>query len=178
VPGGRRYLTSDLDQDSIKSLFQCMARVGIFGSGAEMPTSAIAEAVTTQSQAGACNDGFVRDDAILVVTFISDDYPVPNTADNASTVGSPQEWYDAVVSAKNGKPENVVMLGIINTADAACVSGAGEPIVHPTERFVEFVELFADRGLTGNICSSDYNAFFEQAVGLIDTACDEFEPEG
>jgi hypothetical protein len=93
-------------------------------------------------------------------------------------VGSPQEWYDAVVSAKDVKPENVVMLGIINTPDATCVSGAGDPIVHPTERFVEFVELFGNRGLTGNICSSDYNEFFEQAVGLIDTACDEFEPEG
>jgi hypothetical protein len=155
-----------------------MAKVGIFGSGAELPTSAVAEAVTTQNAAGACNAGFVRDDAILVVTFISDDYPVPGTDDNASTVGSPQEWYDAVVAAKNGKPENVVMLGIINTPDASCVSGAGDPIVHPTERFVEFVGLFGDRGLTANICSSDYNEFFEQAVGLIDTACDEFQPEG
>jgi hypothetical protein len=178
VPDDIRYLTSDLDQASIKSLFQCMAKVGIFGSGAELPTSAIAAAVGPENQAGGCNADFVRDDAVLVVTFISDDYPVPETDDNASTVGSPQEWYDAVVAAKNGKPENVVMLGIINTDDATCVSGAGEPIVHPTERFVEFVEMFGARGLTGNICSSDYNAFFEQAVGLIDTACDEFEPEG
>ena len=178
VPDGKRYLTSDLDQATIKDLFACMARVGIFGSGAEMPTSAIAEAVTTQNEAGGCNAGFVRDDAILVVTFISDDYPVPGTADNASTVGTPQEWYDAVVAAKNNKPENVVMLGIINTEDATCVSGAGDPIVHPTERFVEFVDLFGERGLTANICSDNYNAFFEQAVGLIDTACDEFEPEG
>jgi hypothetical protein len=178
VPDDMRYLTSDLDQATIKSLFQCMAKVGIFGSGAELPTSALAAAVGPENQASGCNAGFVRDDAVLVVTFISDDYPVPGTADNASTVGSPQEWYDAVVEAKNGKPENVVMLGIINTEDATCVSGAGEPIVHPTDRFVEFVGMFGARGLTANICSPDYNEFFEQAVGLIDTACDEFEPEG
>ncbi len=178
VPDGNRFLTSGLSQQEITDLFQCMARVGIFGSGAEMPTSAVVEAVTTQNAAGGCNPGFVRDDAILVVTFISDDYPVSGTDDNASTVGTPEAWYEAVVSAKGGNPDNVVMLGIINTEDASCVSGAGDPIVHPTERFVEFVELFGDRGLTGNICADDYNAFFEQAVGLIDTACDEFEPEG
>jgi hypothetical protein len=71
-----------------------------------------------------------------------------------------------------------VMLGIINTPDAACVSGAGDPIVHPTERFMELVSLFGTNGLTANICASDYNAFFEEAVGLIDQTCDEFVPEG
>lgn len=178
VPEGQRFLTSDLDQGEITDLFQCMAKVGIFGDGAEMPTSAIAEAVTTQNQAGGCNPGFVRDDAILVVTFITDDYPVSNTPDNASTVGSPQEWYDAVVAAKGGDPDDVVMLGIINTEDASCVDGAGGPVVHPTQRFVDFVDLFGDRGMTANICADNYNAFFQDAVGLIDTACDEYEPEG
>ena len=178
VPEGRRFLTSDLDQGEITELFQCMAKVGIFGDGAEMPTSAIAEAVTTQNEAGGCSPGFVRDDAILVVTFITDDYPVSTTPDNASTVGSPQQWYDAVVAAKGGDPDDVVMLGIINTEDASCVDGAGGPVVHPTQRFVDFVELFGDRGMTANICADNYNAFFQDAVGLIDTACDEYEPEG
>ena len=178
VPDGNRFLTSGLDQAEITDLFQCMARVGTFGSGAELPTSAIVEAVGPQNGAGGCNPGFVRDDAVLVVTFITDDSPVDGTPDNASTVGEPQAWYEAVVAAKNGDPNDVVMLGIINTEDASCVDGAGGTPVHPTERFVEFVELFGDHGLTANICASDYNAFFEQAVGLIDTACDEFEPEG
>jgi hypothetical protein len=176
VPGNKRYLTSDLDQAQIEQLFPCMAQVGTFGSGAELPMSALSAAVS--DQAAACNAGFVRDDAVLVVTVISDDYPVAQTADDASTVGAPMEWYDAVVAAKNGHPDHVVMLGVINTDDAACVSGAGDPIVHPTERFVEFVEMFGTKGIMGNICNDDYNAFFEQAVALIDTTCDEFEPEG
>jgi len=176
VPGNNRYLTSDLDQAQIDQLFPCMAQVGTFGSGAELPMSALSAAVT--DQAAGCNAGFVRDDAVLVVTVISDDYPVPGTPDDASTVGAPQAWYDDVVAAKNGHPEHVVMLGVINTPDAACVSGAGDPIVHPTERYVEFVSKFGDKGIMGNICSDDYDAFFEQAVALIDTTCDEFEPEG
>ncbi|MEM6997070.1 MAG: hypothetical protein AAF721_41585 [Myxococcota bacterium] len=177
VPDGRRYLTSDSAPDEIKSLFQCIGKVGIFGSGAELPMSALVDAVTVESAAGGCNAGFLRDDAILVVTFITDDYPVDLTPDNASTVGSPAAWVDAVVTAKGGNADNVVMLGIMNTPEASCVRGAGTPVVHPTERFVEFVDGF-DRGLTGNICSTSYSAFFEEAVGLIDTACDEYEPEG
>jgi hypothetical protein len=176
VPDDKRYLTSSLDQAQIDQLFPCMAQVGTFGSGAELPMSALSAAVT--DQAAACNAGFVRDDAVLVVTVISDDYPVPNTDDDASTVGSPQAWFDDVLAAKNGHQDHVVMLGVINTPDAACVSGAGDPIVHPTDRFVEFVEMFGAKGITGNICNDDYNAFFEQAVALIDTTCDEFEPEG
>jgi hypothetical protein len=178
VPGNDRFLTSDLDQTQIEQLFPCMAQVGTFGSGAELPMSALAAAVGPQNAAGACNEGFVRDDAVLVVTVISDDYPVPSTDDDASTNGAPMDWYDQVVAAKNGHPDHVVTLGIINTPDAACVSGAGDPIVHPTDRFVEFVELFGDKGIMGNICDDDYNGFFEQAVALIDTTCDEFEPEG
>ncbi len=178
VPGNHRFLTADLGQAQLKQLFPCMAQVGTFGSGAERPMSAVAEALGAKSQPGACNDGFVREDAVLVVTVISDDYPVPGTDDDASTVGSPQSWYDAVVDAKGGNAQNVVMLGIVNTPDATCVAGAGDPIVHPTDRFVEFVQNFGDRGIMGNICDNDYNAFFSQAVALIDSTCDEFVPEG
>ena len=178
VPNGQRYLTSDSSPDEIKSLFACMAKVGIFGSGAELPMDAIVEAVGAQSQMGGCNEGFLRSDAILVTTFITDDYPVAATADNASTVGTPEQWYDAVVQAKNGNADNVVVLGIMNTPDAACVDGAGGPPVHPTQRFIDFVDKFDSRGLSGNICTDDYAGFFEQAVGLIDTACDEYVPEG
>ncbi len=178
VPGENRFLTSDASPAELKSLFECVANVGIFGSGAELPMSALVEAVSTQAGAGGCNEGFLRDDAILVVTVITDDYPVSGTPDNASTSGAPQAWRDALVQAKGGNADNIVMLGIVNTEDATCVAGAGDPIVHPTERFVDFVGSFGERGLTGNICESSYVGFFEDAVALIDTACDEFTPEG
>jgi hypothetical protein len=181
VPGGLRYLTSDLPQAQIKDTFACMAKVGIFGSGGELPMSAMVEAVTTQIAPGACNEGFLRDDAVLVVTVITDDYPSEND-DDASTVGTPMGWYDALVAAKNGKAENIVMLGILNLADSTCVqdgSAGPGPAVHPTQKFLDFVALFGIRGIVGDVCSEpDYGAFFGQAVTLIDTACDEFEPEG
>jgi len=175
VPGGKRYLTSSLGQSAIEALFPCIAKVGTFGSGAERPMSALVAAVTKEADQGGCNQGFLRDDAVLVVTVISDDYPVPSTDDDASTVGTVEAWYEAIVGAKKGHPENVVMLGILNTTDATCVAGAGDPIVHPTQKFIDLVAKFGKTGIAGNICDGNFNAFFEQAVGLIDTTCDDFE---
>jgi hypothetical protein len=180
VPGGKRYITSALTHAEIKDKFACMAKVGIFGSGAERPMSAMVEALTSQLAPGACNEGFLRDDAVLVVTVITDDYPVASTADDSSTVGTVSAWYDAIVAAKKGQPKNVVMLGILNLASSTCVQegSAGQgPVVHPTQKFVDLVDLFGSRGITGDICSQpDYGAFFTQAVALVDTACDEFIP--
>ncbi len=176
VPDGKRYLTSALTKAEIKDKFACMAKTGTAGSAAELPMSAMVQAVTMQNQPGGCNEGFVRDDAVLVVTVISDDIPTKN-ADNASVVGTPQEWFDGVVLAKRGLVNNVVMLGIVNDENATCIGNTdGVDRTGPTMRFLDFIAMFGARGVVGNVCDPDYNAFFEQAVGLIQTACMEFVP--
>ncbi len=176
VPDGKRYLTSTLTQTDIKDKFACIAKTGTLGSGAELPMTAMAEAVTTQDQPGGCNEGFVRDDAVLVVTIISDDIPTA-TVDNASTVGSPQEWFDAVVSAKRGFSQNIVMLAIVNNEHATCIGLTDSTArTGPTTRFLDFVAMFGVRGVVGNVCEPNYDAFFEQAVDLIEVACREFVP--
>ena len=175
VPGGKRYLTAQTPHDALADLFTCMANVGTDGSSNELPLSAMVAAVTDQAAPGGCNEGFVRDDAILVVTVITDDYPVPHATDDANEVGTPDDWYEALVAAK-GTADNIVVLGIINTDDALCVSGAGDPITHPTERFVDFVDRFGDRGLVGNVCSDSYAPFFAEAVGIIGTTCEDYVP--
>ncbi len=176
VPDGKRYLTSTLPRVEIKDKFACIGKTGDLGSGAELPMTAMVEAVTTQNQPGGCNEEFVRDDAVLVVTIISDDIPTA-TVDNASMVGSPQEWFDAVVAAKRGFSQNIVMLAIVNDENATCI-GRTDNVARtgPTQRFVDFVAMFGSRGVVGNVCEPTDDAFFEQAVNLIDTACREFVP--
>ena len=171
VPNGR-YLTSDLDVATLKSSFPCIANVGTAGASAEMPMTAMVTAVTTHVQPGGCNEGFLRSDAVLVVTVISDDRPNAGD-DNSNIVGSPQEWYDGVVSAKAGKVEHVVVAGIVFTGTT--LGGIPFP---PTQRFIDFVEMFGARGVVGSTDAPDYNVFFQEAVSLIDIACNEFEPEG
>lgn len=166
VPAPHRYLTSAMPTPQLEETFACMAQVGTSGSGAELPMSAAVQALTTQSAPAGCNAGFRRSDAILVVTIISDDPLQSQTPDDASSVGSPQEWYDGVVSAAGDDPANVVVLGIVQTGDSA------------TPRFDEFFELLGERALREDVNAPSYEAFFDEAVALIDVTCDAFEPEG
>ncbi|MBK8264989.1 MAG: hypothetical protein IPK80_27075 [Nannocystis sp.] len=55
---------------------------------------------------GGCNAGFLRDDALLMVTFIGGyDY---------DSKGNPDLWADRVLSAKGGDQGAVVMVSILD----------------------------------------------------------------
>ena len=59
-----------------------------------------------------CNEGFLRDDAILVLVLITDEED-DNIEDGEGSPGDPAAWYEAVVAAKRGVPENAVVLGLL-----------------------------------------------------------------
>ncbi len=175
VPGAVRYLTSALDVATLKSTFQCIASVGVTGSGDEMPMTALVEAIGPLNQSGQCNAAFVRDDAILVVTIISDDHSGWEGYDNENGFGgTPQSWYDAVIAVK-GKPENVVVLGLYMSGSDFSCDMSGSP--REAEQFIEFTNKFGSQGFIGSVCALDYNnPFFQNAVVPIDTACENFVP--
>jgi hypothetical protein len=52
-----------------------------------------------------------------------------------------------------------------------------EGLAEPSPRLREFSESFT-YGSWGSICSLDYAPFFDSAVSVIDTACEQFEPPG
>jgi len=174
VPGGVRYLTSALDPVTLKSTFQCLANVGATGSADEMPMTALVEAIGPLNAPGQCNQGFLRNDAILVVTIISDDHSGwPGTDNECGYGGTPQSWFDAVIAAK-GKVENVVVLGLYALlSDQSCIEHGPEQ----ADQFIEFTEKFGSQGIIDSVCEPDYNnPFFQDAVGLIDTTCEAFIP--
>jgi hypothetical protein len=115
---------------------------------------------------GGCNEGFLRDDAILVITFISDD---PNYED----VDGPQQWYDAVVAAKKGNKDAVVVAGLIPQPDMGCGAGGKPP---NGSHWAEFLAMWGERGIPGAVCEPDYAPFFAQAVGVIADTCENFIP--
>ena len=166
--GGNRYIIQG--EPDLGGTFACMATVGVAGHPSERPMDGMVAALAPEiNAAGGCNEGFLRDDALLVIVFISDD---PHYEDN----GEPSDWYDAVVAAKNGDPESVVVMGM--TPDwPGCRDGDGATVgVH----WSEFVGLWGDNGLHGNVCGNadEYLAFFQMAVAQIDQACSEFMPPG
>lgn len=165
-----RYMT-DAEPD-LADKFACIATVGVTGSAEELPFSAMVAALGDQQPAAGCNAGFLRDDAILVITIISDDDARPGEDDDALN-GDPLEWYDAVVAAKGGTADPVVVIGIGPWGDLSCVWPGNE-----TPNFSDFVEMFGDRGILASVCEPNYAAVFDSAVAVIGEACDQFVPAG
>ncbi len=157
---GKRYM--DSTEPDLQSAFSCAATVGTGATGAsEQPMGAIVQAVTPSTPAFACNDDFLRDDAILVVTFITDE---DDDAGDGSD-GTVEGWRQALISAKNGDEQAIVTLGLFGGG------GCGEDSV----RLTQFVSSWEERGKQGSVCG-DYQTFFQEAVDLIDTTCDDFIP--
>jgi hypothetical protein len=166
---GKRFMTDA--EPNLPGTFQCAARVGTDSTDdPERPMEAMVNAVSSVGLAATCNEGFLRDDAILVVTFITDEDD--NAGDGSS--GTVETWRQALISAKNGDEEAIVVLGLFGDDDlpnAICNGGA-----ETSPRLRQFVNSWGDRGFFGSICAPDYDNFFQAAVDIIDTTCDEFEP--
>ena len=165
LAGNLGYMTDQ--QPTLDEAFACAALVGSEGHGEERPMAAMVEALSTELAPGACNDGFLRDDALLVVTVIAD-------SDDTHSTGDPQDWHDALVAAKGGQEEAVVVLGLFSDTGwpgALCNSdAAGERLRTLTESFTH--------GSWASICEPSYEEFFTEAVGVVDLGCDGFEPAG
>src|SRR5690606_5776574 len=85
--GDRRYFTRQ--QPDPLETFTCAARVGT--SGQHMLGEAVAAAVSPALNGpGGCNEGFLRDDALLMVTFIQHSY-------DYLSAGKPKLWADALL---------------------------------------------------------------------------------
>lgn len=159
---GARYI--DKTEPDVKSAFQCAARVGTSSMDEpERPMEAMVAAVGAGGEVATCNSGFLRDDAILVVTFITDE-----DDSSSKSAGTPDGWKTALMSAKNLDETAIVVLGVFG--------GLGSCEAEPSTRLEEFVSLFGERGFHGDICASDYESFFLDAVNTIQTTCDDFVP--
>ncbi|MCA9707982.1 MAG: hypothetical protein KDK70_19170 [Myxococcales bacterium] len=199
LAGGHRYATQD--QPDLAQAFSCMASRGYAGSPDERTMDSLLQSVTVLDTPGQCNDGFLRDDAILVVTIITDeeDSSSDNNASPAldgscepadsdpNSSGAPALWRDQLIQVKAGDPAAVVVLSLLGDCD---VGGACPGIVvnqfnpaapitgaEPAPRLRAFTESF-EHGSVGPVCAPDYAPFFEAAVSVIDSACSEFEPPG
>ncbi len=165
VYGGNRYAVEG-DPD-LAGTFECLAMVGLAGHPTERPMDAMVAALSEPLLADdGCNDGFLRDDAILVITFMSDD---PFYEDS----GTPQDWYNAVVAAKKGNKDAVAVLGFTPTAEGCGPAKSLDKGKH----WAEFIGLWGDRGLEVSVCEPDFAPYFTESVKIIDEACDNFDPK-
>ena len=160
IDSGRRYMVKG--QKDLPGTFACVAQIGSSGAGK------LGEALTAamhhySNDPGGCNAGFLRDDALLMVTFIqgnpdhggggteSDDYA--------------EDWAKAVLDAKHGDPESVVMLTFAS------------PEWEPGDEIWKMAKMFPYRKIHGSIFD-DYGPAFAEATMLVETACAGFVAPG
>lgn len=174
---GYNFMTQ---RDDLAMSFPCAAKVGTLGNGDEKPMEAMVNALT--DIASPCTDSFLRDDALLVVVVITDEDDSPDgdsTPGNTGSAGTPESWRQAVVAAKGDVPERIVVLSLIGVDKPnLCVAdwNPQAPLIGGAELNVtikEFAESFGDNGFIGDICASSYGEFFDDAVSVIDLACDD-----
>jgi hypothetical protein len=161
VEGGRRYLVKG--QTDLPGTFACIATVGDRG------WDAVGQAFTAAMQRkinepGGCNKGFLRDDALLMVTFISGTDEKPGGSE-----GYPFQWAEAALDAKHGDAGSIVMLSLGYTKTGAECD--------PVDRICEMVDMFPYRHREG-LDEPDYGPAFAEAAALVDTACAGFVPPG
>jgi len=176
LAGGRRWF--DDTQPNQGQAFQCIANL-YDGNSPELTMAGMLAALGPGMVGpGGCNEGFLRqEDAVLVVTFISDE------EDDGDSPGDPQSWHSDLLALKNGNETAVVVLGLLGDTslpNAVCPPDSipGSTGGEYSPRLIEFVESWGSMGLWGSVCEDGYKPFFDQAVALIDQACDEFQPEG
>lgn len=157
ILGGKRYLTRE--QPNLAETFQCIAQIGSGGRG--KMGEALAAAMSTQlGGVGGCNDGFLRKDALLMVTLIGS---WDDEGDSQYSAGTPEEWAQAVVDRKDGNLDAVVMLDY------------GDVTLPWQDRIWKLTKMFK-YNLMADLDSPDYGPAFEEATDLAMDACAGFSP--
>jgi hypothetical protein len=155
---GANFMT---EEDDLGAKFSCAAQVGTGGSADERPMEAMVNAVTgVYGGEDQCNEAFIRDDALLVIVIITDE-------NDTNSIGNTITWYQDVVDAKGGYPENVVVLSLINTPGGNCGWDVAQNIA-------DFTMMFGVNGFMADICLPDYAPVFDEAVEIINVACDNY----
>lgn len=174
------YMTGS---DDLETAFACAAAVGTDGFDERPMQSLVAIMDGSLAGPGGCNEGFLRDDALLVVVIITDEeddweYYDPGDAEKwQGSDGNPPDWYQAVVDAK-GIESNAVVLAVVGGVPGnVCVPFDNLNGAEDAVRIREFASMFTNN-VIADVCAPDYGAEFMQAISIIETACNDFEPPG
>jgi hypothetical protein len=167
LSGGNRYILDN--EPNFPSAFMCLTQTGVTNKNQAAAGLALQTAFMPELLGpGGCNEGFVRDDALLVITLITDNFA-------SGIPGTPEEWAAPLIAAKGGDKNAIVMLGL--SPDQAF---AEEPLcgtkedgwVPPTD---ELLGLFPNL-VRGSVCEPDFSPFFDEAAALVLEVCESFLP--
>lgn len=159
LAGGRRYLTRE--EPDLKGSFVCIASQG-YAARYEATGWASGRALSYDlNRPGGCNEGFLREDAHLVVTAIS-------FAGSFDGGYNPKVWADAVLDAKGGEQDAVSLIALLNDTRLP-----GNPCYETTSKHQLFAysEYFEHR-LVSNLCDEAFEQDFDAGLEMVAGQCD------
>jgi len=169
----RRWL--ERTDPSVPTTFACAADVGTSGPSLEMPlyTSELALGARV---ADGTNAGFLRDDALLAIVYLTDEDDCSRRDNNftldatgpCTTVDTP-EWvnYFDDLKGDRGRWATAVIAGPTD-----CTSSFGEAAA--ATRLQQFVAQTGDNAVFASICEGNLSGALTQALDTFTAACDTF----
>jgi len=175
---GKNFMTAG---PSLAQEFSCTASVGVKGNTGETQAAALLAAVGPELAApGACNEAFLRPDALLVVVMITDedDDWSPPDADKQQNAAA---WSTALIAAKNDLPENLAFVlisgGDPRWPDCKDISPNDFTGAAASPNLTALATSIPSHNL-GNVCQAGYEDTLAAAIATISTACESFTPPG
>ena len=166
IDSGLRYITTG--QQNLGAVFACTAQVGTYGSGitGEAMVAALQPEINDPKDEYACNSGFLRADALLVVTIIQDTY-------DQDSPGTVDEWIEALRAAKNYDDDAFALLLLTTDVDVdyqqLCLPNEFNMEKNRLRLLAEGVE----HSFIGSICLDSYAPFFAEHVAALVDLCDD-----
>jgi hypothetical protein len=134
----------------------------------EQPVSAVITALN-EPWVNNQNEGFLRDEALLVVIAITDEDEQPTDG----MPGDSQGLYNLLVGAKGGDPDRVVFLGV--GGSTPCVGEYGEINVG-ADLLQGITREFGSNGIWWDLCDGRLEDGLEDAINTIQVACETIAP--
>jgi hypothetical protein len=135
----------------------------------EQPVSAVIKALNAPWVEEE-NEGFLREEALLVVIAITDEDEQPTGGMPTNSRGI----FDLLVDIKGGDPERVVFLGIGGAS--ACQDGAYGGVSSPANLLRSITGEFGGNGIWWDLCEGRLEDGLEGAINTIEVACESIAP--
>ncbi len=187
----RPYMTEDDTFDVLN--IGCFTSVPE-GSDDEQPMRTLLEAASRElNEPGGCNEGFLRDDALLVVMLIADeDDDHGDEQGHQGSPGDPQFWYEKLLYHKRGNAESIVIGALLgeDPLRSSCPWMLPEDKDESTDfntlsigaeegvRIRSFLDkLPVGHAYVSSICEDNYVDFFQQFFEeIVRDACEDLDP--
>ena len=154
-----RYIVKG--EPELKDTFTCVATLGA-GPKVSVPMEIMTDALQSEMLSeGGCNEGFLRDDALLVVVILE-------AGDAGFEPGTPKTWWEFLLSKKNNDPEAIVALVLgsdFDVPDPVCdVESGGTNLLRAFSKTVT-------HGRFETVCVDSYVPFLQEGADLILDQC-------